>query len=148
MFRKQVYTSDVEQSTVDESLRITYSQSKKASSLLKLPRFILTILYSFCKNMASTFDSSWMSCLSNTPGSKHSPHSLSTQSLWPASLQNPMSPTVHASLRRSLRLAPQPLHLVLAHLSPLRQMRPLLYLNSHRRNRDVGEARLPPHLLV
>ncbi|KAF7974912.1 hypothetical protein HWV62_11077 [Athelia sp. TMB] len=29
MFRKQVYTSDVEQNTVDEALRITYSQSKK-----------------------------------------------------------------------------------------------------------------------
>ncbi|KZP28786.1 hypothetical protein FIBSPDRAFT_728388 [Athelia psychrophila] len=40
MFRKQVYTSDVEQSTVDESLRITYSQSKKAKYGLDF-RFLL-----------------------------------------------------------------------------------------------------------
>lgn len=31
MFRKQVYSSDVEQKTIDEALNITYSQSKKVS---------------------------------------------------------------------------------------------------------------------
>ena len=31
MFRKQVYSSDVEPSTVEEALRITYNQSKKVS---------------------------------------------------------------------------------------------------------------------
>lgn len=29
MFRKQVYSSDVDQKTIDEALKITYAQSRK-----------------------------------------------------------------------------------------------------------------------
>lgn len=31
MFRKQVYSSDVDQKTIDEALKITYAQSRKVS---------------------------------------------------------------------------------------------------------------------
>lgn len=70
MFRKQVYSSDVEQKTVDEALNITYSQSKKVRLFLLSLSMHSFVNYSCYKSMASTSVSSSMSSSCQIPRRK------------------------------------------------------------------------------
>lgn len=88
MFRKQVYSSDVEKSTVDEASRITYSQSKKVCLFLIFFIPTLTFVHSFYKNTASISDSFWTSCWLNIPRSRRLLHLLSMPDMSPASQQS------------------------------------------------------------
>ena len=54
MFRKQVYSSDVEQKTVEEALNITYNQSKKVRLILLYLSMHSCGNYSCCRSMDLT----------------------------------------------------------------------------------------------
>lgn len=57
MFRKQVYTSDVDPKTVEDALAITYAQSKKVRFDYYRTGVILSWYFSCWKSLGSTFAS-------------------------------------------------------------------------------------------
>lgn len=63
MFRKQVYSSDVQPKTVEEALNITFNQSKKVRLILFYLSTHSCVNYSCCRSMDLTSASSSMNSL-------------------------------------------------------------------------------------
>lgn len=64
IFRKQVYSSDVDAKVVEEAMKITYAQSRKANTFILLQQFINLHCLSFSRSTALTSVSYSMNCSS------------------------------------------------------------------------------------